>query len=131
MFLSGWDVVAIKRDKSVVIIFIGLLAFISLYWYTYNNRQSSETIVLVTQTKEAQENSREYEGAVKVLQKINLNTSSAEELSELMFVSDEQAELIVNYRNEHGDFKSVGDVRFIKGITGPVYSSILDYTYVT
>ena len=66
-----------------------------------------------------------------MLQKINLNTSSAEELSELMFVSDEQAELIVNYRNEHGDFKSVGDVRFIKGITGPVYSSILDYTYVT
>lgn len=122
--------VTIKRDKSVVIIFIGLLAFISLYWYTYNNRQSSETIVLVTQTRKVKEDSWEYKDNVKILKKINLNTSSAEELSDLMFVSDEQAELIVNYRNEHGDFKSVDDVRFIKGITGPVYSSILDYTYV-
>lgn len=130
MFLSDWDVVTIKRDKSVVIIFIGLLAFISLYWYTYNNRQSSETIVLVTQTRKVKEDSWEYKDNVKILKKINLNTSSAEELSDLMFVSDEQAELIVNYRNEHGDFKSVDDVRFIKGITGPVYSSILDYTYV-
>ncbi|MPM94943.1 hypothetical protein SDC9_142092 [bioreactor metagenome] len=127
--------VAIKRDKSVIIIFVGLLVFVALYWYTYNNRQCSETIVMVSENLETEKDDiEEYdisqEENVKVLKKINLNTSSMEELSDLIYVSDEQAELIVDYRNEHGDFKNVDDVQYVEGITGTTVNIIEDYTYV-
>lgn len=127
---------AIKSDKSVIIIFVGLLAFISLYWYTYNNRQCSETIIMVSENKENVQNDLyEYENAneqnVKVLKKVNLNTASLEELSDIMFVSDKQAKLIVDYRNEFGYFENVNDVSQVKGITMVTLNAINNYTYVT
>ncbi len=127
---------AIKSDKSVIIIFVGLLAFISLYWYTYNNRQCSETIIMVSENKENVQNDLyEYENAneqnVKVLKKVNLNTASLEELSDIMFVSDKQAKLIVDYRNEFGYFENVNDVSQVEGITMVTLNAINNYTYVT
>lgn len=67
---------------------------------------------------------------VKVLEKINLNAASAEELSDLIYIGDEQAELIVGYRNEHGDFKDVKDVHLVEGITLTTVNIIEEYTYV-
>lgn len=127
---------AIKRDKSVIIIFIGLLAFISLYWYTYNNRQCSGTIVMVSENKintkdDVKEYENGYEKNVKVLKMVNLNTATIEELSDIMFVTDEQAEMIVDYRNEHGYFENIKDVSQVEGITVVTVNAVLNYTYVT
>jgi len=134
VFLLNREVAAIKSDKSVIIIFVGLLAFISIYWYTYNNRQNSETIVMISLNKEDENDAQEYKDEkedVKVLKKIDLNAASVDELSELMYVSDEQAQLIVDYRNEHGDFEKIDDVYQINGLTMMTYTAVLDYTYVT
>ncbi|MEA4973194.1 MAG: helix-hairpin-helix domain-containing protein [Candidatus Metalachnospira sp.] len=85
---------------------------------------------LETEKDDIEEYDISQEENVKVLKKINLNTSSMEELSDLIYVSDEQAELIVDYRNEHGDFKNVDDVQYVEGITGTTVNIIEDYTYV-
>ncbi len=50
--------------------------------------------------------------------KINVNTASAEELTQLKGVGEKIAQSIVQYREEHGLFKSVADLEQIKGI-GP------------
>lgn len=50
--------------------------------------------------------------------KININTASADELAQLKGVGEKIAESIVQYREEHGPFKSVADLEQVKGI-GP------------
>lgn len=48
-----------------------------------------------------------------------------------MFVSDKQAKLIVDYRNEFGYFENVNDVSQVEGITMVTLNAINNYTYVT
>ncbi|MBC2716254.1 MAG: helix-hairpin-helix domain-containing protein [Desulfobacteraceae bacterium] len=50
--------------------------------------------------------------------KINLNTATAEDLTQLKGVGEKIAESIVQYREENGLFKSVADLEQVKGI-GP------------
>ncbi len=48
--------------------------------------------------------------------KININTATVEELTELKNVGDKTAERIVAYRKANGPFKSPHDLTNVKGI---------------
>ena len=48
--------------------------------------------------------------------KININTASAKELTQLKKVGPKTAENIVAYRNANGPFKSVQDLKKVKGV---------------
>ncbi|MBN1378393.1 MAG: helix-hairpin-helix domain-containing protein [Gammaproteobacteria bacterium] len=48
---------------------------------------------------------------------ININTADAQTLAaELKGIGDKKAQAIVDYRSEHGAFKSVDDLSEVKGI---------------
>jgi competence protein ComEA len=47
---------------------------------------------------------------------VNINTASAAELAELNGIGDAKAKLIIEYREKNGPFKSVDDLRQVKGI---------------
>ncbi len=49
-----------------------------------------------------------------VFRPISLNTASADELDAHCYISRKQADLIVNYRNQHGPFTSVDDLKKIE-----------------
>jgi len=50
-------------------------------------------------------------------QPVNVNSASAEEIAEsLKGVGLSKAEAIVNYRNEHGQFKHIDELVNVKGI---------------
>lgn len=65
--------------------------------------------------------------AAMVIEPINLNTASAEELSELSSISAPAAERIVRYRYEHGHFNSLDELKEIKGITPRIIEQIRMY----
>jgi competence protein ComEA len=48
--------------------------------------------------------------------KININTASIEELSQLQKVGPKTAERIVAYRKAHGPFKVVDELKNVKGV---------------
>ncbi len=58
--------------------------------------------------------------------KININTATAEELTQLIGVGEKTAAKIIQYREEVGLFKSVADLEQIKGIGPKIMADNLD-----
>ena len=57
---------------------------------------------------------------------ININTATAQQLQSLPGLGPELAERIVEYRQEHGAFRSVGDLINVEGIGTETLQNILD-----
>lgn len=66
-------------------------------------------------------------GSVK---KININTATVDELKAHPYIRWAIANPIVAYRNEHGPFASVADLKKIMAVTEPVYSKLEPYLTV-
>ena len=47
---------------------------------------------------------------------VNVNKGPASELASVLEISDAQAQAIIKYRTEHGDFKSVDDLKKVPGL---------------
>lgn len=56
--------------------------------------------------------------------KVNLNTASREELMTLPGVGESKADLIIQYRQEHGRFEKIEDVMNISGIKEGLFAKI-------
>ena len=57
---------------------------------------------------------------------VNLNQAGVEELTQLKGIGPKTAQKIVDYRKEHGPFKSVDDLVNVKGIGGKKLEGIRD-----
>ena len=61
------------------------------------------------------------------LHKINLNTADAKKLGKHPYVGFKLAKTIINYREEHGKFKSVSDLKNIVSINDSLFLKIMPY----
>lgn len=57
---------------------------------------------------------------------INLNTATKEQLMQITGVGDKKADLILQYRQEHGQFKSVDDLKEVSGFGDKSVANIKD-----
>lgn len=55
---------------------------------------------------------------------VNINTADKEKLKTLTGIGDSKADLIINYRNEHGPFKTIESLMDIPGIKEGVFNKI-------
>lgn len=81
---------------------------------TNNNQEVEENIALENTPKE---NSKG---------KININKASKEELDTLPGIGESTAEKIINYREEHKSFKSIEELKEVKGIGDAKFEEIKD-----
>ncbi|MDD6070626.1 MAG: helix-hairpin-helix domain-containing protein [Clostridiales bacterium] len=56
--------------------------------------------------------------------KVNINTASKEELMSLSGIGESKADMIIQYREEHGSFESIESLMEIPGIKEGVYNKI-------
>lgn len=87
----------------------------------------SETKQLETRQENKSNLSGISEGASS---KVNLNLATKEELMTLPGIGEAKANSIITYREEHGNFKSIEDIKNITGIKDGVFHSISDYITV-
>lgn len=57
---------------------------------------------------------------------ININTASQTELEQLPGIGTSTALKIINYKNEHGNFKSIDEIKNVPGIGNAKYENIKD-----
>ena len=62
-----------------------------------------------------------------VLKKININTATADELKAHPYIRYSLANPIIAYRNEHGPFSKIEDLKKVMAVSEDVYKKILPY----
>lgn len=55
---------------------------------------------------------------------VNINTASAEQLCTLKGIGKSTAQNIINYRNQHGNFETIEDLKNVKGIKSSTFLEI-------
>ena len=62
---------------------------------------------------------------------VNISTGGADELKALPGIGPAKAEAIVEYRKQHGNFKSVEELKNVKGIGDGIYNRLKDEATVS
>lgn len=83
--------------------------------------------------KEQLNNSNNIENDAKVSnskntnnEKVSINKASKEDLMTLKGIGETKALAIINYRKEHGNFKSISELQNVKGIGKSIFEKIKD-----
>jgi len=64
------------------------------------------------------------EGQASTSNKVNINTAGAEQLKTLSGIGDKRATDIISYRDSHGNFGSIEDIKNVPGIKEGVFEKI-------
>ncbi len=64
------------------------------------------------------------------IKKININTATADELKAHPYIKWKEANLIIQYRKQHGNYKSIKGIMQIRAFKQPFFDKIKDYLTV-
>ena len=65
-----------------------------------------------------------------LISKININSAKIEKLRHHPYLNYKQAKMIVNYRTQHGNFRSVKDIQKIRPISPEIFRKIAPYLQI-
>ena len=108
---------------AIVLIFCGFTCGILINRHRYVN---TATLKILTE----EQTDRYSSIHINKLGQLDINRATVEELCNLNGIGDVLANRIVQYREEHGPYKTVEELINIKGIGEVKLKNIIDYIYV-
>src|SRR5256885_13261283 len=105
----------IKEIKEISNLF-SLISLISLSVYAHFFRRTTMKKLLVALVA--------LFFSALALAAVNINNASKEELDSLKGIGPVKAQAIIDYRNQNGPFKSLEDIKKVKGIGDKTYDEI-------
>lgn len=122
---------------GLIIVIIGGFGTIGYYKYQQNNlKQESEELAKLKQENEmlrqelSGQSQKQVAGATLTPEnksdKININTADAAELDKIPSIGPARAMDIINYRESHGGFKTIEEMKNIKGIGDKTFEAMKD-----
>ncbi|MDO5388229.1 MAG: ComEA family DNA-binding protein [Clostridia bacterium] len=108
--------------------YVFLIGFIVIWgvWYSCNYSEITEKHIAAEKSESISTNEKpayDYENIPYI---ININKADAKELEALEGIGEKRAQSIIEYRNEHGPFKSTDELLNVKGIGDVVLGKIKD-----
>ena len=113
-------------EKIVLIILVALMSIGSLMLYSKGSRSFCKIEIIENGVKE-ELTLKEVEERLKERQKININTSSAREITTIDSIGEVLASRIVQYRDSYGPFYSETDLLKVEGIGKKKLEKIREY----
>jgi len=108
------------QGKPILVLFLAL--FVATFVLAPRNGLSAEEKAATPAMKAGAEKA----AAGALSGPININTAGPEELAKLPGIGPKTAEEIVNYRKDHGPFKTTRDLINVKGVGDKKFEAIQD-----
>jgi len=106
-------VIRFTKDEKKIIIFLLIALFIGISVLGYKKLNPQKNYSFEFNEKEIEES-----------KKININAASRERLAELVGIGPVMADRIARYRQEHGPFEHLEDIKNVKGIGDKTFDKI-------
>jgi competence protein ComEA len=106
-----------RMKKSIVKLFVAAVAVVFLM-------VSVQPVIAGSEKTASDRTIGDKASSVLQSEKINLNTANLKTLSSLKGIGPERAKNILDYRSKNGTFKSIQELKKVKGIGDKIYSKI-------
>ena len=99
--------------KTLIVVTIIAVIFISFFAYFEAVRGTCDNRAYISEEIESMD-----------IELVNINTADVKELCSISALSENQAQSIVSYREEFGEFKSIEEIKNVKSIGEKTYEII-------
>jgi comEA protein len=124
---------------TLVVIILAGLGVLGFNYYQQNNAKQEDVKFASLKQQNDQLRQELAQGAAKQIvgpntqilaqnqgNKININTASADDLDKIPDVGPARAKLIIDYRSQNGGFKTIEEMKNIKGIGDKTFEKMKD-----
>lgn len=110
-----------NRKHEILLIAAALVIASCVLLYSVFDSPKYNSLEAIPITVEATEKTTEAE-----IGKVNINTATVEELSQLELIGEKKAQAIIDYREENGRFRTVEEIMNVNGISVTILEKNLD-----
>ena len=109
----------------ITLVLIGF-AFLLGFFLASNRRESSSCSPGISVSTEAEALAESSTGRLSI-DRVNINTATAEQLQTLPGIGPSLAQRIINYRTQNGHFAAIAELTNVEGIGNNRLYTLLDY----
>ncbi len=113
-----------KKVEDEMVIFIYTQEEVASFALT--KEQEQEKLKRCLTESEVKNGACREEQEVDSVGKVNLNKANKEELMTLPGIGESKAEEIIHYREEHGDFQTIEEIKNVNGIGDNLFAQIAE-----